>query len=181
MKEWQHKLIAMPCRHGQMGKRKADETLALFQGGWCFRTFRLCDSNSFEKDSRTMRPLKRSSLENSVKRRFPDLQHFIKEHDYKKIAALYLDKLVAIKPDFLNFGIPQCWPRRNLKHLCKPSCVWMRSCLETSWHQRTADAASAITVKLHWWHLNPTFCTPTHVTLPFCCLTEVKAWLGGLL
>ena len=33
----------------------------------------------------------------------------------------------------------------------------------------------------HWWHLHPTCCTPTHVTLPFCCLTAVKAWLGGLL
>ena len=87
-----------------MGKRKADETLDFFKVAGVtgisdnlIRTVvkRLKNDDTTDKIQGGR----------SIKRRFPELQHFITEHDCGLTTVnlqLYLDKVVAINPDFLK-------------------------------------------------------------------------------
>ena len=90
--------------HGWMVKRKSEEALDFFK----------VTGVSGLNDNLIRTVLKRLKNEDtteklhggtSVKRRFPELQHFIKEHDCGLTTVdlqRYIDKLLALKPEFLK-------------------------------------------------------------------------------
>ncbi len=87
-----------------MGKRKAEETVDFFKvagvSGLSDSLIRTVLKRL--KDEETTEKIKGGT---SVKRRFPELQHFLKEHPCGLTTVnlqLYLNKLVDIKPDFLK-------------------------------------------------------------------------------